>query len=54
MHLLEKFSLEIMLRLSHFLMKELNYMSRNQCQVSDLYAISLATDQKGNDIFASY
>ena len=29
-------------------------MSKNQCQVLDLYAIFLAADQKESVIFASY
>ena len=32
---------------------ELKYMFRNQCQVPDIYGISLAADQKENVIIAS-
>lgn len=52
--LLRKFSLDIMLRLYHFFLYELNYMSRNPCQVPNPYAVSLATDLKENAIFVIF
>ena len=33
---------------------ELKYMHRNESQVSDLYAIFIATSQKENVVFANY
>ena len=51
--LLQKFPLEKILTVYHFVLYKLKYWSWSRGKVSDVYPISLATDQKEKVIFAS-